>query len=154
MEGNYCYRYPRPAVTADCLIFKKIDNKIKILLIKRGNEPYKGRWAFPGGFINPDETIEEAAARELYEETGITEAKMCQFCAYSKPDRDPRQRTITIAFIGVTDETYIKAGDDASEARWFPIKDLPELAFDHGLIIKDAINHIKLHPTDYPYLKI
>ncbi len=97
-ENKYCYKYPHPAVTTDCVIFGFDGEKLKILLIKRGIEPYKGKWALPGGFLKPDESAEAGALRELQEETGLTNAYIEQFHAYSEPDRDPRERVITIAY--------------------------------------------------------
>ena len=139
----YCYKYPHPAVTADCIIFNKEEEKIYVLLIKRKNEPFKDCWAFPGGFINIDESAEDAAIRELKEETGLEVAKIDQLKAYSNPDRDPRERVITIAFIAESKIKDVKGSDDAKEARWFDISNLPTLAFDHAFILKDAIEWIK-----------
>lgn len=139
----FCYKYPHPAVTADCIVFNKEDNKISVLLIKRRNDPYKDCWAFPGGFVNMDESAEEAAIRELKEETGLELRDVCQLKAYSKPDRDPRERVITIAFITESNIKEVKGGDDAAKAEWFDISDLPLLAFDHDLILKDALNRYK-----------
>ena len=139
----YCYKYPHPAVTADCIVFYKEDNKIYVLLIKRKNEPYKDFWAFPGGFINIDESAEDAALRELKEETGLDISTVEQLKAYSNPNRDPRERVITIAFIAESQIKKVKGGDDAKEARWFDISNLPPLAFDHDQILKDALGKIK-----------
>ena len=139
----YCYKYPHPAVTADCIVFNKEDDKISVLLIKRKNEPYKDCWAFPGGFINIDESAEEAAIRELREETGLEISKIEQLKAYSGPDRDPRERVITIAFMAESKIKEVKGSDDAKEAKWFDISDLPPLAFDHELIMKDALSKIR-----------
>ena len=137
---SYTYKYPRPAVTADVVAITK-EKKPKVLLIQRGNEPYKGCWAFPGGFIEMDETTEECAIRELEEETGLKLDSMVQVGAYSKVDRDPRGRTITIAFLAIVDEPLsVIAQDDAAKAEWFPINDLPTLAFDHDEIMADALN--------------
>ena len=140
----YCYKYPHPAVTADCIVYSREGNKLSILLIKRKNPPYKDCWAFPGGFVNIDESAEEAAVRELKEETGLEISNIEQLKAYSNPDRDPRERVITIAFIAESLNREVKGGDDAKEAKWFPIDNLPPLAFDHELILKDALNKIKI----------
>lgn len=140
----YCYKYPHPAVTADCIVYSREGNKLSILLIKRKNPPYKDSWAFPGGFVNIDESAEEAAVRELKEETGLEISDIEQLKAYSNPDRDPRERVITIAFIAESLNREVKGGDDAKEAKWFPIDNLPPLAFDHELILKDALNKIKI----------
>ncbi len=134
---QYCYDYPRPAVTADIIIFKTIQNQQYVLLIERKHPPFKGMWALPGGFVNMDETLEEAALRELNEETGITGIVLKQFHTFSTVDRDPRHRTITTVFIGYADENTAtpEAGDDAAKARWFAINDLPPLAFDHAEVM-------------------
>ena len=135
----YTYKYPRPAVTADCVVITK-ENEQKVLLIQRGFEPYKGCWAFPGGFMNMDESTEQCAVRELEEETGLIVSELQQIGAYSRVDRDPRGRTITVAYLAIIDETISVHGqDDAARAEWFPLSDLPELAFDHAYIMKDAI---------------
>ena len=143
---SYTYKYPRPAVTADVVAITK-EEVPKVLLIQRGFEPYKGCWAFPGGFMEMDETTEECAIRELQEETGLKLDSMVQVGAYSKVDRDPRGRTITIAYLAIVDEQlYVIAQDDAAMAEWFPTNNLPTLAFDHKEIMADAIsmyNNIK-----------
>ena len=136
---EYTYKYPRPAVTSDCVVMTK-EEVPKVLLIQRGADPFKGAWAFPGGFMNMDETTEQCAIRELEEETGLKVAKVHQIGAYSKVDRDPRGRTITIAYLAIIDSPENVIGqDDAAKAEWFPITDLPHLAFDHYDIMKDAI---------------
>ena len=135
----YTYKYPRPAVTADCVVITK-EAEPKILLIQRGNEPFKGCWAFPGGFMDMDETAEQCAIRELEEETGLKVSNLHQIGAYSKVDRDPRGRTITVAYQVLIDASVEVIGqDDAAKAEWFPLSALPELAFDHADIMKDAI---------------
>ena len=135
---EYTYKYPRPAVTADCVVMTK-EEVPKVLLIQRGADPFKGAWAFPGGFMNMDETTEQCAIRELEEETGLKVTKVHQIGAYSKVDRDPRGRTITVAYLAIIDSPEdVKGQDDAAKAEWFPITDLPKLAFDHYDIMKDA----------------
>ena len=136
----YTYRYPHPAVTADCIVFACQNEKTQVLLIKRGSEPCKDMWALPGGFMNIDESAEEAAIRELKEETGIDVKEVTQVGAYSKVDRDPRERVITIAFYTVIDNP-VKAveQDDAKQAEWFTLDNLPTLAFDHSEILSAAI---------------
>lgn len=135
---EYTYKYPRPAVTADCVVITK-EAEPKVLLIQRGIDPYKGCWAFPGGFMNMDETTEECAIRELEEETGLNVTEVHQIGAYSKVDRDPRGRTITVAYLVIIDEPVAVCGqDDAAKAAWFPLLDLPHLAFDHYDIMQDA----------------
>src|SRR5690606_23703965 len=126
-------------LTVDAVIFKKDRNLVEILLIRRGREPYKGNWALPGGFVETDEDLPDAAASELLEETGVQAGKMEQLGAFGKPGRDPRQRTVSNAFLGFADAgTAIMAGDDADRAEWFGIEDLPETAFDHAEIIASA----------------
>ncbi|WP_300795716.1 NUDIX hydrolase [uncultured Bacteroides sp.] len=136
---SYTYKYPRPAVTTDCVVFTQ-EEEPKVLLIQRGNEPYKGCWAFPGGFMNMEETAEECAVRELKEETGLTVTRIQQIGAYSKVDRDPRGRTVSIAYLAIVDApTAVSGMDDAAKATWFPLSSLPDLAFDHQDIMADAI---------------
>ena len=136
---EYTYKYPRPAVTADCVVITK-ETEPRVLLIQRGFDPYKGCWAFPGGFMNMDETTEQCAIRELEEETGLSLSDIHQIGAYSKVDRDPRGRTITVAYLAIIDKPIAVCGqDDAAKAEWFPLSALPELAFDHTDIMTDAI---------------
>ena len=136
---EYTYKYPRPAVTADCVVMTN-EPQPKVLLIQRGADPFKGAWAFPGGFMNMDETTEECAIRELEEETGLKMSELHQIGAYSKVDRDPRGRTITVAYLAIIDTPVpVKGQDDAAKAEWFPITELPQLAFDHNDIISDAV---------------
>jgi 8-oxo-dGTP diphosphatase len=135
----YTYKYPRPAVTADCVVITD-EVEPKVLLIQRGDQPFKGGWAFPGGFMNMDETTEQCAVRELEEETGLRLSKIQQIGAYSKVDRDPRGRTITVAYLAIVDTPVAVTGqDDAAKAEWWPLSSLPILAFDHDEIISDAI---------------
>ena len=135
---TYTYKYPRPAVTGDCIVItKEVD--AKVLLIQRADEPYKGCWAFPGGFLNMDETTQQCAIRELEEETGLKVNDVHQIGAYSKVDRDPRGRTITVAYLAIIDSPISVLGqDDAAKAEWWPLSALPQLAFDHNDIINDA----------------
>ena len=136
---EYTYKYPRPAVTADCVVMTAGEDP-QVLLIERGYDPYKGCWAFPGGFLNMDETTERCAIRELEEETGLRVPKVHQIGAYSSVDRDPRGRTITVAYLAIVDAPVDVTGkDDAAKARWFPVNALPQLAFDHEVILNDAI---------------
>jgi 8-oxo-dGTP diphosphatase len=139
----YTYKYPHPAVTADCAVFAPDESgALSVLLIERKNDPCKGCWALPGGFMNIDETAEEAAVRELYEETGIPiDAKnVRQIGAYTTVDRDPRERVITIAFLAVLPALCAVSGnDDARQAHWFRVDHLPPLAFDHAQVMSDAL---------------
>lgn len=138
-EGlKYSYKYPHPSVTTDCVIFGFDGVKLKVLLVERGMAPYKGRWAFPGGFLNMDESAEEGALRELKEETGLEGAYIRQFHTFSAPQRDPRERVITIAYYALVRMQEVKGGDDASDARWFALDEVPPLAFDHDQILRKA----------------
>ena len=140
---TYTYKYPRPAVTADCIVITR-EAEPKVLLIQRGNPPFKGAWAFPGGFMNMDETTEQCAVRELEEETGLRLSKIQQIGAYSKVDRDPRGRTVTVAYLAIVDAPVAVTGqDDAANAEWWSLSSLPELAFDHADIMTDAAKYYK-----------
>ena len=144
MEDNkYCYKYPHPAVTTDCVIFGFDGSELQVLLIERGIEPFKGKWAFPGGFLNMDETAGEGALRELKEETGLENAYIEQFNTYSDPGRDPRERVITIAHYALVRIQEVKGGDDAAKAQWFPIDEVPQLACDHDKILRDAMRKLR-----------
>ena len=142
-ENKYCYKYPHPAVTTDCVIFGFNGERLQVLLIERGIEPYKGHWAFPGGFLKMDETAEEGAKRELKEETGLADAYIQQLHTFSNPDRDPRERVITIAYYALVKIQEVKGGDDAASARWFPLDDIPPLAFDHDYILRMATQRLR-----------
>ena len=136
---TYTYKYPRPAVTADCVVITK-EAEPKVLLIQRGGEPFKGCWAFPGGFMNMDETTERCAIRELEEEKRLQVRNVTQIGVYSKVDRDPRGRTVTVAYLAIVDSSLEATGqDDAAKAEWWPLSALPQLAFDHADIMQDAI---------------
>lgn len=155
-EQMYCYRYPHPAVTTDCVIFGFDGERLQVLLIERGIEPFKGRWAFPGGFIKMDETAEEGALRELKEETGMENAFIQQFHTFSNPLRDPRERVITIAFYALVRIQEVKGGDDAASARWFPLDKIPALAFDHDHMLRMATQRLRqeihFHPIGFELL--
>jgi 8-oxo-dGTP diphosphatase len=135
---TYTYIYPRPAVTADIIILKTINNDLSVLLIERKHPPFDGMWALPGGFMDMDETLEDTALRELHEETGITGIQLEQFHTFSKVNRDPRHRTITTVFIGYSGDntTAPIAGDDAANVQWFATNNLPPLAFDHEEVME------------------
>ena len=142
-ENMYCYKYPHPAVTTDCVIFGFDGERLQVLLIERGIEPYKGKWAFPGGFLKMDETAEEGALRELREETGLERAYIQQFHTFSDPHRDPRERVITIAYYALVKIQEVHGGDDAASASWFPLSEIPSLAFDHDYILRMATQRLR-----------
>lgn len=130
-------------VTVDAVIFgMQGKNRTHILLVQRKNEPFKGQWAFPGGFVEEEEDLPEACVRELQEETGLDFAtdKLYQIGAFGTPGRDPRGRTVTIAFYGESEKQEVKGADDATQAQWWPLDELPSLAFDHQDILKVILN--------------
>lgn len=135
----YTYQHPHPAVTADCLVFARTEEGMKLLLIQRKNEPCKGKWAFPGGFMDIDETTIDAARRELKEETGLEVGELFRVGVFDAVDRDPRERIITVAYYTVLDKPVEVCGlDDAAQAKWFLLTELPELAFNHREILREA----------------
>ncbi len=140
-KRKYCYDYPRPAVTADVVALAgKKEEEISLLLIKRKKPPFLDTWALPGGFAEMDEDIEDTAIRELEEETGLKGIEVHQIGAFGKVGRDPRHRTVTVAFLSCLDrKAIVEANDDASDAQWFPLNDLPTLAFDHADIVKQGV---------------
>jgi 8-oxo-dGTP diphosphatase len=145
-KGRYVYDWPRPMVSVDAVVFGFFRDKAKLLLINRKKEPFKGKWALPGGYVEIDEELEEAVARELAEETGLTEVPLEQMRTFGKCGRDPRGRQITVTFMGIAtkDKDKIRAGDDAEKVRWFDIEKLPkDLAFDHDEVAKFAIEKLK-----------
>jgi len=145
-KGKYIYDWPRPTVSVDAVVFAFFESKAKLLLIKRRYEPFKDKWALPGGFVDIDEELEDAVARELAEETGLAGVRLEQMHTFGNVGRDPRGRQITIAFMGIAKKglNRIKAGDDAAEARWFDIEKLPkDMGFDHEKIAKFAIEKLK-----------
>ena len=142
-EFPYQYRYEHMAVTTDCVIFTYEDRQLKVLLVRRGGEPFKGCWAFPGGFLQNKETAVDGALRELREETGLEAAAIGELGIFSDPDRDPRERVITIAYYALVKPSEVFGGDDAEDAAWFPIDALPELAFDHRKIFEAAMERLR-----------
>ncbi len=143
-NGPYTYEYPRPSVTTDCVVFGYDGNEgLRILLIERGIEPFKGKWALPGGFMKMNETLEQCARRELQEETGLQLEYLEQFCAFSGIERDPRGRVVTIAFLALVKTQDVVGGDDAARAKWFSLSELPPLAFDHEEIYKMALKNLR-----------
>ena len=153
IKGKYVYKWPRPMVAADAAVFGIFEGKVKLLLVERGNEPFKGQWALPGGFVNIDEELEDAVARELAEETGLTGVGLKQIYTFGKCGRDPRGRVITVTYMGIVPEgnSKVKAGDDAAKAQWFDIEQLPkDLAFDHNDVTKYVIKRLKKENPDLP----
>ena len=142
-KRTYTYDYPRPAVTADSVVFCNGSDGLSVLLIERMNEPFKGCWAFPGGFMEMEEDAEDCAKRELKEETGLEIRTMRQLGAFTDVNRDPRGRTVSIAYYAVIEKSEVKGADDAIQARWFPIDSIPPLAFDHDKILRIALEEIK-----------
>lgn len=146
----YTYEYPRPALTVDCVVFGLEASELKVLLIERDLEPFKGRWALPGGFVNMDETLEQAALRELQEETGLRDLYLEQLYTFGQVDRDPRGRVISVAYYALVDPRglMLKASSDARQARWFPVSQLrgsggTRLAFDHEKILEVALRRLR-----------
>ena len=143
---SFTYKYPRPCGTTDNLIFRKIDGNWHLLLIERGNEPFKGCWALPGGFLEMEEDLDTCAARELQEETGLTGIELHQLYAFGAPNRDPRHRTISVAYWGIDNsERQAVGSDDAAEAQWFALDKLPSLAFDHEQILQKALSNYEVN---------
>ena len=140
--STYTYRHPHPAVTTDCVVFGFDGVRLNVLLIERGHAPYKGAWAFPGGFLNIDEDAPDGARRELLEETGLQVTNIEQLGAFTAPDRDPRERVISIAYFTLTRVTDVAGSDDAAHAQWFPVSRIPELAFDHRQIFEQALERM------------
>lgn len=138
-KRTFTYDYPRPAVTADSIVFCNGSDGLSVLLIERANEPFKGCWAFPGGFMDMEENAEDCAKRELKEETGLEIRNISQLGAFTDVNRDPRGRTVSIAYYAVIEKSEVKGSDDAAQARWFPIDSMPSLAFDHEEILRTAL---------------
>ncbi len=138
---SYTYEYPRPSVTVDLVIFTIADNDLKVLLIRRGGEPFKNCWALPGGFVEIDESLEKAAARELKEEAGVTKVYLEQLYTFGDPKRDPRGRVISVSYFALVDaeSQRIRAASDAAEAEWHSVFKPPKLAFDHKKILDYAV---------------
>jgi 8-oxo-dGTP diphosphatase len=142
-KQKYVYDYPRPCVTVDIVVVTR-EPSPRVLLICRKRPPFEGMWALPGGFIEMDETLEESARREFREETGLQARKLIQLGTYGDPGRDPRGRTISVAYLAEVSAVQAPtAGDDADDARWFPLAKLPRLAFDHREILRDARSFLK-----------
>jgi 8-oxo-dGTP diphosphatase len=142
---SFTYRYARPALAVDCVVFGLDEEDLKVLLIRRGIEPFAGRWALPGGFVHMDETLDEAARRELQEEAGIERVYLEQLYTFGAIDRDPRERVVSVAYyaLALLSAHTVKAATDAREAAWFAVDDLPRLAFDHDVIVDKAIERLR-----------
>ena len=142
---TYSYRYPRPMVTVDAVVFRQTRQRLEVLVVERGKPPYAGMLALPGGFVEMDEDLEDAAKRELQEETGLENVTLSQLRAFGTPGRDPRGRNISIVFAGVargrTDQ--VEGGDDAARAVWVSARRPGRLAFDHNDILKCALTWLK-----------
>jgi 8-oxo-dGTP diphosphatase len=141
----FTYQYPRPALTVDCVVFGFDEGALKVLLIQRGLEPFKGRWALPGGFVRVEETVDEAARRELTEETGLTDVFLEQLYTFGAIGRDPRERVVSVAYYALVklSDHRARAATDAASARWFPVSKVPKLAFDHAEILATALARLK-----------
>lgn len=142
-EKVYTYRYPHAAITADNVVIGWNGEDLNLLLVKRKNEPCKDQWAFPGGFMDIDETIEQCAERELKEETTFQVQSMEQLMVCSAVDRDPRERVLTVAFLSFVKMKEVEAQDDAAEAKWVKLKDISHLAFDHDDILRKALERLR-----------
>ena len=145
-QGGFTYPYPRPMVVVDAVVFTVREGRLEVLLIKRGHAPFKGMWATPGGFVDMDEELEVAAARELEEETGVTGVRLEQYRAFGGVERDPRGRVIGIGYLGIVSSAACRprAGDDAADAAWMPVEELPKLASDHNLVVGTAVEHLRM----------
>src|SRR5438132_2701972 len=141
----FSYQYPRPALTVDCVVLGFDEGELKVLLIQRGLEPFKGKWALPGGFVHLDETLDEAARRELKEEAGLKNVFLEQLYTFGAVERDPRERIVSVAYYALVKLAAhaTKAATDAADARWFPISKVPKLAFDHADILATALARLK-----------
>lgn len=142
---GHTYQYPRAALTVDCVVFGLDEGDLKLLLIERDLEPFAGKWALPGGFVRVGESLEDAARRELQEETGVSRVYLEQLYTFGQPDRDPRERVVTVAYYALVKLSVhsVKAATDARNAAWFDVCDLPKLAFDHEEIIEVALQRLK-----------
>jgi 8-oxo-dGTP diphosphatase len=147
-KKGYTYEYPRPAVTVDVIIVTR-ERRPRVLLIRRKHDPFAGMWAIPGGFVDMDESLETAASRELREETGLKVAELEQLHTFGDPDRDPRGRTISVAYLARVDAARLhpEADDDADDVGWHPLDRLPPLAFDHVKILACARERLKKRPA-------
>ncbi len=142
---TYTYTYPHLAVTTDIVIFTIRDERLQLLLIKRGLAPFQGSWALPGGFVNPEEALDACARRELEEETGLADIFLEQLYTFGRPDRDPRERVITVAYYALipSNKLALYAASDAEAVGWFDAEALPVLAFDHKEIVTVALERLR-----------
>jgi 8-oxo-dGTP diphosphatase len=139
-------RYERPSVTVDVVIFTLLDKELNVLLVNRKRWPFDGHWAIPGGFINMNESLEQAARRELEEETGVRDIYMEQLYTFGEPYRDPRTRVISIAYIALirADTQTLRVSEESTDVRWFPVRRLPgPLAFDHDILLATALDRLR-----------
>src|ERR1700690_319004 len=141
---TYTYKYERPNLAVDCVVFGLDEEDLKIILIERNGEPYRGKWALPGGFVRIDESLDDSAKRELYEETGIQDVFLEQLYTFGEIDRDPRERVVTVAYYALVNlsDHKIQATTDSRDAAWFSVDDIPQLPFDHNRIVEVA--HLRL----------
>jgi len=142
---TFTYDYPRAALAVDCVVFGLDENDLKVLLIQRSLQPFQHTWALPGGFVRVDETLDEAARRELAEEAGVTDVYLEQLYTFGKLDRDPRERVVTVAYYALAklSDHRLRAATDAMGVGWFGLDDLPKLAFDHEEIIAVAQDRLR-----------
>jgi 8-oxo-dGTP diphosphatase len=147
-RGEYTYPYPRPMVSVDAVVLRRAPEGLFVLLVRRGRPPFQGRLSLPGGFVEMDEDLRDAAARELGEETGVTAVDLLQVGAFGRPDRDPRGRNISIAFAALIEGAGppVRAGDDAAEALWVPLAEARGLPSDHGEILAAACRAVGIAP--------
>src|SRR6266851_3298198 len=142
---TFSYKYPRAALTVDCVVFGFDEGELKVLLIERALEPFKGKWALPGGFVRVDETLDKAARRELAEEAGLKDVFLEQLYTFGALSRDPRERVVSVAYYALVRLANFetRAATDAAAAQWFPLSKAPTLAFDHGHILATALARLR-----------
>jgi 8-oxo-dGTP diphosphatase len=148
-EVRYTYPFPRPMVTVDAVVFRRTRERLEVLVVERGHPPFAGQAALPGGFVEMEEDLLDAAKRELLEETGFGNVKLVQLAAFGQPGRDPRGRNVTVVYVGMArgDTSRIRGGDDAARAFWIPARRPGKLAFDHNDILKSALKWLRSRAT-------